>query len=175
MKRLLREQPDLMPYYPKPRAVQRGIDLKWGKQQITKAVTQGILQGKSVWQIAADLQARVAEMNRTSAVRAARTAVTGAQNGGRMDAFLSARRRGIALQKEWVATLDSRTRHTHRRLDGEVVDYDSRYDTDPQGRAAGYGKRGGDTYVTIHSPVAVDAVQAAREWRKTTQRLAMSL
>lgn len=51
----------------------------------------------------------------------------------------------------------------------------SRYDTDPQGRAAGYGKRGGDTYVTIHSPVAVDAVQAAREWRKTTQRLAMSL
>lgn len=140
VKRLLREQPDLMPYYPKPRAVQRGIDLKWGKQQITKAVTQGILQGKSVWQIAADLQARVAEMNRTSAVRAARTAVTGAQNGGRMDAFLSARRRGIALQKEWVATLDSRTRHTHRRLDGEVVDYDRpfsngcRYPGDPRGR-----------------------------------------
>lgn len=32
---------------------------------------------------------------------------------------------------------------------------------------------GGDTYVTIHSPVAVDAIQAAREWKKTTQRMAL--
>lgn len=31
----------------------------------------------------------------------------------------------------------------------------------------------GDTYVTINSPVAVDAVTAAREWKKTTQRMAM--
>lgn len=31
----------------------------------------------------------------------------------------------------------------------------------------------GNTYVTINSPVAVDAVQAAREWKKTTQRMAM--
>lgn len=32
---------------------------------------------------------------------------------------------------------------------------------------------GGNTYVTINSPVAVDAVTAAREWKKTTQRMAM--
>lgn len=51
----------------------------------------------------------------------------------------------------------------------------AQYDAGPQGQAAGPGKRGGDTYVTINSPVAVDPVQAAREWRKTTQRLAMSL
>ncbi len=38
-----------------------------------------------------------------------------------------------------------------------------------------WGRQGGDTYVTINSPVAVDAVQAAREWRKTAQRMAMSL
>ena len=142
VKRLISEEPDLMPYYPKARAVKRGIDLKWGKQQITKAVTQGILQGRSVGKIATDLQARVAEMNRASAVRAARTAVTGAQNGGRMDTYLSARRKGIEIQKEWVATLDSRTRHSHRRLDGEVVDYNEefsngcRYPGDPRGKPA---------------------------------------
>lgn len=33
--------------------------------------------------------------------------------------------------------------------------------------------RGGNTYVTINSPVAVDAIEAAREWKKTSQRMAM--
>lgn len=38
----------------------------------------------------------------------------------------------------------------------------------------GIGQRGvGNTYVTINSPVSVDAVQAAREWKKTTQRMAL--
>lgn len=33
---------------------------------------------------------------------------------------------------------------------------------------------GGNTYVTINSPVEVDAVQAAREWKKQSQRMAMA-
>ena len=41
------------------------------------------------------------------------------------------------------------------------------------GGTAQHGTGRGDTYVTINSPKAVDAVQAAREWRKTTQRMAM--
>ena len=41
------------------------------------------------------------------------------------------------------------------------------------GGTAQRGTGRGDTYVTINSPKAVDAVQAAREWRKTTQRMAM--
>ena len=75
VRRLIVEEPDLMPYYPKKKALNRGIDLKWSKKQITKSVTSGLLQGKSVGKIATDLQARVSEMNRASAVRAARTAV----------------------------------------------------------------------------------------------------
>ena len=42
------EQPDLMPYYPKDRALKRGIDLAYGKKQITASVTSSILQGKSI-------------------------------------------------------------------------------------------------------------------------------
>lgn len=41
------------------------------------------------------------------------------------------------------------------------------------GPQAGFGGAG-NTYVTINSPIAVDAVQAAREWKKTTQRMAMA-
>src|SRR5699024_10744345 len=78
VRRLITEDPDLMPYYPPETAVKRGIDLEWGKKQITASVTSSILQGRSIKGIADDLQTRIPEMNRTSAIRAARTAVTGA-------------------------------------------------------------------------------------------------
>ena len=130
VRRLLVEEPDLMPYYPKQKAVKRGIDLKWGKQQITKSVTQGILQGKSVGKIATDLQARVSEMNRASAVRAARTAITSAQNGGRMDSYKAASDMGIKVRKRWVATKDGRTRHAHQKLDGQTVDWDKPFNSE---------------------------------------------
>lgn len=125
--RLIVEQPNLMPYYPKKKALKRGIDLKWGKKQITKSITSGILQGKSVGKIATDLQARVSEMNRASAVRAARTAVTSAQNGGRMDSYKAASDMGIKVRKRWVATKDGRTRHAHQKLDGQTVDWDESF------------------------------------------------
>lgn len=140
VKRLIVQEPDLMPYYPEKKALKRGIDLKWGKKQITKSVTSGLLQGKSMGKIATDLQARVSEMNRASAVRAARTAVTGAQNAGRMESYTAAEKMGIRMKKEWLATLDGRTRHSHAMLDGEQVDTDKKFSNgcrfpgDPQGR-----------------------------------------
>lgn len=124
VKRLLLEEPDLMPYYPEAKALRRGIDLKYGKRQITKSVTSGILQGKSVGKIAADLQARVREMNRASAVRAARTAVTEAENAGRQDAAGELEKRGVIMGKEWIAIIDGRTRHDHAKADGQVVKND---------------------------------------------------
>ena len=127
VKRLIVERPDLMPYYPKKKALKRGIDLKWGKKQITKSVAGGLLQGKSVGKIATDLQARVFEMNRASAVRAARTAVTGAQNAGRMDSYKAASDMGVKVRKRWVATKDGRTRHSHQKLDGQTVDWDEQF------------------------------------------------
>lgn len=141
VKRLMVQQPDLMPYYPKERALKRGIDLAWGKKQITASVTSSILQGKSIKGMADDLQNRITTMNRNSAIRTARTAVTGAQNAGRMDSYAAAERMGIKLKKEWMATLDSRTRHSHAMLDGEKVDQDKKFSNgcrfpgDPQGPA----------------------------------------
>lgn len=127
VRRMLRDNPDVMPYYPKKRAVKRGIDLKYGQKQIKKAITQGILQGRSVGKIAKDLQARISEMNRASAVRAARTSITSAQNGGRMDSYKAASDMGIKVRKRWVATKDGRTRHAHQKLDGQTVDWDESF------------------------------------------------
>ena len=130
VKRIMIEQPDLMPYYPPKRALKRGIDLEYGKKQITKSITSSILQGKSIKHMADDLQRRITDMSRDSAIRTARTAVTGAQNAGRMDSYAAAEKMGIKLKKEWLATLDSRTRHSHAMLDGQKVDPDKPFKVD---------------------------------------------
>lgn len=121
VKRLLVEQPDLMPYYPEARAIKRKIDLAYGKRQITSVVTSGILQGQSVNQMARNLINRVTDMNRTSAVRAARTAITEAENAGRQAAAEELESKGVILNKRWIATMDSRTRHDHALADGQIV------------------------------------------------------
>nr|DAJ42335.1 MAG TPA: minor capsid protein [Caudoviricetes sp.] len=139
VKRLISEQPELMPYYPEKRALNRGIDLAYGKKQITASVTSSILQGRSIKGMADDLQRRIITMNRDSAIRTARTAVTGAQNAGRLDSYYAAEKMGIKCRKQWMATLDGRTRHSHAMLDGEIVDNDKkfsngcRYPGDPNG------------------------------------------
>ncbi len=139
VKRLMVEQPELMPYYPPKRALKRGIDLAYGKKQITASVTSSILQGKSIKHMADDLQKRITTISRDSAIRTARTAVTGAQNAGRMDSYAAAEKMGIKLKKEWLATLDARTRHSHAMLDGEQVAQDKKFSNgcrfpgDPQG------------------------------------------
>ena len=119
-----------MPYYPPKRALQRGIDLKYGKQQITGSVTSSILQGKGIGKIADDLQSRMQDMSRASAIRTARTAITAAQNAGRLDTYRAAQDMGIKLKKRWLATLDNRTRHAHAMLDGQTVDVDKPFKVD---------------------------------------------
>lgn len=142
VKRLIMEQPDLMPYYPPEKAVERGIDLAWGKRQIAAQVTSGILQGESIGKIADRLQKEIPIRERNSAIRAARTAVTGAQNAGRQDSYDAAVRMGIEMEKRWVSTLDGRTRHDHAVADGQTVaedkpftvgGYELMYPGDPSG------------------------------------------
>lgn len=121
VKRLIVEQPDLMPYYSEVRASLRGFDLKKGKLKITEVVTSGIMQGKSIKGLSDSLQRDIPTMNRTSAIMSARTAVTGAQNAGRQDSYDAAVRMGIEMEKQWLATLDGRTRHDHAVADGQKV------------------------------------------------------
>lgn len=116
---LLKENKNLLPQ----RKIDVPKDLRWNKQKIQSAVTQGILQGEPIDKIANRLQ-QVTDMNRNAAVRNARTAATGAENAGRQDTYNEAVSKGIKLKKEWLATLDSRTRDAHQQLDGQRVEED---------------------------------------------------
>ena len=121
VRRLLVEQPDLMPYYPAQRALNRGIDLAYGKDQITKRVTSGIIRGLSPGKIANELMVGITSMSRESAVRAARTGITAAENAGRLDSWIEAEKMGIQIKRRWMCTKDGRTRTSHGKADGQTV------------------------------------------------------
>ena len=122
VRRLLVEEPDLMPYYPPERALQRGFDLAYGKDQITKRVTSGIIRGLSPGKIANELMAGITTMSRESAVRAARTGITAAENAGRLDSWRAAENMGITIRRRWMCTKDARTRFGHAMADGQTVE-----------------------------------------------------
>lgn len=130
VRRLIVEEPDLMPYYPQSRALKRGIDLTYGKDQITKRVTSGILRGLAPSKIASELMNGITTMNRESAIRAARTGVTAAQNAGRMDSYIAAEKMGIKIKKRWMCTKDARTRLGHALADGQTKPVDEPFIVD---------------------------------------------
>lgn len=134
---LARDHPDLLPRVrPKPSKSE-----VWARRKITSAITQSVLQGESVPAASKRLRS-VVDMDERAATRAARTALTGAENAGRVSSYDRARGMGIDVRARWMATLDSRTRDSHRQLDGEVVGDDGkfsnglRYPGDPEGPAA---------------------------------------
>lgn len=116
-------------------------DARWNQQRLNSEILQGILQGESIPKIAKRL-APMIDGNKAAAIRNARTAVTYAENQGRLDSMKEAYDEGIILAKEWIATEDSRTRDSHRELDGAVIGIDEKFANgldcpgDPEGDAA---------------------------------------
>ena len=117
---LAMESGALVPEVPYPKT-QRAKDVRWNRQRFRSAITQGILQGESVPKVAKRVQS-VVGMDSRAATRAARTALTGAQNAGRVNAYGRMADEGCRLKQEWMATRDVRTRDSHRKLDGERVE-----------------------------------------------------
>ena len=135
VKNLATTDKSLLPY----KQLDEKADIRWNVKKMNAEVLQGILQGESMDRIAKRLS-KVTGMNETAAIRNARTMVTSAENKGRQDSYERATADGIILAKEWIATNDSRTRHSHAELDGAIVDQDKKFDNglmypgDPSGR-----------------------------------------
>lgn len=124
VRRLIVEEPELF-HHP---AIDTPLDVVWNRRKLTDNLTAGILMGESTRQIADRFQ-KVTDMNRTSALRNARTAVTGAQNAGRQATYDRAREMGLKLDERWLSTKDGVTRDSHRVMDGKPKDKDGYYHT----------------------------------------------
>lgn len=131
---LVANEPDLLPQA----AFDKAKDSAWNSRHVTSAVTQAVLQGQTVPQLAASI-AGIAAMDQRAAMKAARTAITSAHSLGKLKGYERAAGMGIDVKKQWLAALDSRTRGSHRHLDGEVVKLDAefsnglKYPGDPDG------------------------------------------
>lgn len=117
VRELLKENPKLLPQ----RKVEIPEDLRWNKKRVQSVMLQGVLQGMSIPELSRHV-CEVTDGNWKNAIRNARTMATGAQNSGRLNAMQRAQSKGARLRQTWIATLDMRTRHEHRQLDGKTVD-----------------------------------------------------
>lgn len=144
VERLIADDPDILPPIGRQtaRRIREGKDVLWNKQQIQSVMVQGILQGDSIPNLATRLSLTVGEKNRKAAIRNARTLATGCQNAGRVNAYKRAQNKGVDLEQMWLATMDNRTRHTHRWIDrevrpvGEAFSNGCEYPADPKGDPA---------------------------------------
>lgn len=142
VERMMRDDPSMLPPPGKKvsKEIAEGKAVRWNKQQLQSVMTQGIIQGESIPKLAERLAKEVGDSDMKAAIRNARTMTTGAQNAGRVDSYKRAEDMGIKMEQMWRATLDDRTRHEHRMLDGqkvkvgepfEVEGYEIEYPGDP--------------------------------------------
>ena len=125
VERLVRKSPQLLPMMSdltKDRILKNNLTV-WNWQKINSELTQGILQGESIPKLAKRYR-NVADMGYKQSIRTARTSMTSAQNGGRLDSFIRARDMGIKQKKQWLSTIDDRTRHEHRLLMDATAEID---------------------------------------------------
>lgn len=104
-------------------------DKKWNTKNINSQVLQGILQGEDIGKISKRLMT-VTDMNHNSAVRNARTMVTGASNKGRMDSYTKASNSGVIMKKVWVSHPSERTRDWHADLSGVEAEINEPFEND---------------------------------------------
>lgn len=123
VERIIREEPELLPPPGKQmkKLLKENPDIAWQKGQIQSVTMQAIVQGESIPNFAKRIARDMGEINHKSTIRYARTAMTGAQNAGRVDSFHRAEELGIDMEQVWVSVLDGRTRYEHRQLDGMRV------------------------------------------------------
>lgn len=105
------------------------VDVDRLKRTISDEIARGIATDMSYGEIARNISAR---MN-ISLARARRIVLTEAhriRETASQDARVAARAMGCRILKQWDATLDGRTRKTHRKLDGQIREVDEPFEVD---------------------------------------------
>lgn len=118
-----------------------GEDVSLLKKKIIAQVSRGIATGMTFQQMAQQL-AGYTNIGYNNAVRIARTEGHRIQVQSTMDACYKAKDKGANIVKQWDSTMDSRTRPSHQKVDGEIRELDEKFSNglifpgDPSGGAA---------------------------------------
>lgn len=90
------------------------------KMDIARALTQSVVKGEGIRDTSRRLKDRL-DISLGRAERIVRTETTKVMAKARTDGMERVEKAGIKVMKEWVATLDDRTRDSHADLDGKRV------------------------------------------------------
>lgn len=104
-----------------------GVDMQTLKRKVRNEISRGISQGYSTSQIAKNLAAN-ANISYNNAVRIARTESHRISQEATLDAQLKAKEAGADVVKQWDASMDKRTRNSHRQLDGQIREIDEPFE-----------------------------------------------
>lgn len=117
-----------------------GYNVELLKIDITREISRGIAQALSYQEIGRNIK-NTTGVDYNKSVRIAKTEGHRISQEATYNAQCKAIERGADVVKQWDSTLDSRTRDSHRDLDGEIVGVHERfsnglmYPSDPNGSA----------------------------------------
>lgn len=118
-----------------------GVNVGKLKKTITQEISRGIASGLPYRDIARNIS-NVSSAPLSRAKTIARTEGHRIQQASTRDAQYAAKAKGADVVKQWDAALDSRTRDSHARVDGEIRELDEKFSNglmfpgDPAGGAA---------------------------------------
>lgn len=109
------------------------------RTELAEQVTDELLRGARRGEGYAKVAKRIGEMTEADYKQAlviARTEGGRTQSTAKQKSYEEAERLGVRIQKQWIATLDEKTRSNHATLDGQTVDIDDDFEID------GYAAKG---------------------------------
>lgn len=102
-------------------------DIKILKNKVRTNISRGIARGISYQDVATNIS-NTSRIWINNAIRIATTEAGRIQNQASFDAQTKAKEKGADIVKQWDATLDSRTRLSHRILDGQTRELDEQFE-----------------------------------------------
>lgn len=89
------------------------------KKRVNSELSRGLSQAYHWTKIAKNIE-NVSHIGYSNAIRIARTEGHRIQNQSTYDAMKKVSDRGVHVMKQWISTLDRKTRPDHQKLDGQV-------------------------------------------------------
>ena len=103
-----------------------GYNVDYLKTSVRQEISRGISQSLSYQEIARNIK-NTTNVDYNKSLRIAKTEGHRIQCESAYNVQVRAKQKGADIVKQWDSTLDSRTRESHQKLDGEVVGVDEKF------------------------------------------------
>ena len=103
-----------------------GYNVDYIKTSVRQEISRGIAQSLSYQEIARNIK-NTTKVDYNKSLRIAKTEGHRIQCESAYNVQVRAKEKGADIVKQWDSTLDSRTRESHQKLDGEIVDVNKKF------------------------------------------------